>query len=216
LRIPAAALSAYRKAEKMMATADPGCGLSWNLLAGIGRLESTRATTEPSAVQAVSARTPAPKKMPSATWLRFAADGDGDGRSDAQNPFDATLATAKHLCSTGMNFRNQAQALTALMRYNDSMPFARNVLGWAAAGFAVLTAYVRELGRANGLPADFSGPMAKPQRMAVLTGAAVLAVAEPLWGGQGGLLRAALWLVCLGSLATALRRAVRQVRALRG
>ena len=90
------------------------------------------------------------------------------------------------------------------------------VLGWAAAAFAVLTAYVRELGRANGLSADFCGPMAKPQRMAVLTGAAVLAVAEPLWGGQGGLLRAALWLVCLGSLATALRRAVRQVRALRG
>ena len=91
------------------------------------------------------------------------------------------------------------------------------VLGWAAAAaFAVLTASVRELGRANGLPADFSGPMAKPQRMAVLTGAAVLSVAEPLWGGQGGLLRAALWLVCLGSLATALRRAVRQMRALRG
>ena len=90
------------------------------------------------------------------------------------------------------------------------------VLGWAAAAIAVLTAYVRELGRANGLPADFCGPMAKPQRMAVLTGAAVLAVAEPLWGGQGGLLRAALWLVCLGSLATALRRAVRQVRALQG
>lgn len=89
-------------------------------------------------------------------------------------------------------------------------------LGWAAAAFAVLTAYVRELGRANGLSADFCGPMAKPQRMAVLTGAAVLAVAEPLWGGQGGLLRAALWLVCLGSLATALRRAVRQVRALQG
>jgi hypothetical protein len=32
-----------------------------------------------------------------------------------------------------MDFRNQAQALTALMRYNDSMPFAQNVLGWAAA-----------------------------------------------------------------------------------
>jgi len=133
LRIPAAALSAYRKAEKIMATADPGCGLSWNLLAGIGRLESTPASTEPSAVRAVSARTPAPQKAPSATWLRFAADGDGDGRSDPRNPFDATLATAKHLCSSGMNFRNQAQALTALMRYNDSMPFAQNVLGWAAA-----------------------------------------------------------------------------------
>jgi phosphatidylglycerophosphate synthase len=93
--------------------------------------------------------------------------------------------------------------------------FGLPALGWAAVAFAVLTAYVRALGRAHGLPADFSGPMAKPQRMAVLTGAAVLAVAEPLWGGQGDLLRAALWLVCLGSLATALRRAVRLVRALK-
>ena len=59
-------------------------------------------------------------------------------------------------------------------------------LGWAAAAMAILTAYVRELGRATGLPADFSGPMAKPQRMAVLTGAALLSVAEPLWSGQGG------------------------------
>ena len=42
-------------------------------------------------------------------------------------------------------------------------------LGWAAAGFAVLTAYVRELGRACGQEADFSGPMAKPHRMAAIT-----------------------------------------------
>ena len=48
-------------------------------------------------------------------------------------------------------------------------------LGWSAAAFAVLTAYVRELGRANGAPADFSGPMAKQHRMAVMTAAAVLA-----------------------------------------
>jgi hypothetical protein len=133
LRIPATALSAYRKAEKIMAIADPDCGVSWNLLAGIGRIESKPANTEPSAVRTVSTRTPAPKKAPSATWLRFAADGDGDGKSDPQNPFDAALATARHLCSSGMDFRNQAQALTALMRYHDSMPFAQNVLGWAAA-----------------------------------------------------------------------------------
>lgn len=87
-------------------------------------------------------------------------------------------------------------------------------LGWAAAAFAVLTAYVRELGRATGLPADFSGPMGKPQRMAVLTGAALLSLAEPLWSGEGEVLRLALWLVCLGALFTALRRAVRIVAAL--
>src|SRR5277367_6873423 len=43
LGIPMMALSAYRNAEKMMAGADPGCGISWNLLAGIGRIESGHA-----------------------------------------------------------------------------------------------------------------------------------------------------------------------------
>ncbi|PRC61096.1 hypothetical protein C6A85_12585, partial [Mycobacterium sp. ITM-2017-0098] len=37
------ALAAYRNAETMMAGAYPGCGLSWNLLAGIGRIESMHA-----------------------------------------------------------------------------------------------------------------------------------------------------------------------------
>jgi membrane-bound lytic murein transglycosylase B len=38
--IPAAALRAYRTAEATMNIADPSCGLSWGLLAGIGRIES--------------------------------------------------------------------------------------------------------------------------------------------------------------------------------
>ncbi len=57
-------------------------------------------------------------------------------------------------------------------------------LGWAAGAFAVLTAYVRELGRASGQAADFSGPMAKPHRMATVTLAAIIAVFAPLWGGN--------------------------------
>jgi hypothetical protein len=43
LNIPALALAAYRNAERLMAQAMPGCGVSWNLLAGIGRIESTHA-----------------------------------------------------------------------------------------------------------------------------------------------------------------------------
>jgi phosphatidylglycerophosphate synthase len=89
-------------------------------------------------------------------------------------------------------------------------------LGWAAAAMAILTAYVRELGRATGLPADFSGPMAKPQRMAVVTGASLFSVLEPLWSGQGGVLLLALWLVTLGSAVTVLRRGWRMVAALKG
>ncbi len=82
-------------------------------------------------------------------------------------------------------------------------------LGWAAAAFAVFTAYVRELGGANGMPADFSGPMAKPHRMATITLAAVIAALEPLWQGQGEVLTIALWAIAIGSAVTILRRARR-------
>jgi phosphatidylglycerophosphate synthase len=88
-------------------------------------------------------------------------------------------------------------------------------LGWAAAGFAVLTAYTRELGRANGLAADFSGPMAKQHRMAVMTMAALLTVFEPLWNATGAVVVAALWIVAVGALLTTGRRAARIVATLK-
>ncbi len=90
------------------------------------------------------------------------------------------------------------------------------VLGWAAAGFAILTAYVRELGRACGQPADFSGPMAKPHRMAAVTIAAALTLFEPLWNGRNEVLTAALWIIAIGAAVTALRRSWRLVARLRG
>jgi phosphatidylglycerophosphate synthase len=72
-------------------------------------------------------------------------------------------------------------------------------LGWAAVALAILTAYVRELGRSCGLPADFSGPMAKPHRMAVMTAAALASMLEPLWSGRNEILLAALWIVAVGA-----------------
>jgi membrane-bound lytic murein transglycosylase B len=163
LKIPAMALSAYRKAEQTMAAAAPGCGVSWNLLAGIGRIESSHANggaTDASGTavrpiygpvldgslpgneiivqgntggRPVYARAMGPMQFLPGTWSRFASDGDADGKSDPQNLFDASLATARYLCSGGMNLRNQAQVLTAILRYNNSMAYAENVLGWAAA-----------------------------------------------------------------------------------
>jgi len=88
-------------------------------------------------------------------------------------------------------------------------------LGWAAAGFAVLTAYVRELGRASGQGADFSGPMAKQHRMATVTGAAVLSVFEQFAGLHNDLLQAALWIVAIGGAITALRRSRTMIRSMR-
>ncbi|SCB11677.1 CDP-alcohol phosphatidyltransferase family protein [Rhizobium hainanense] len=80
-------------------------------------------------------------------------------------------------------------------------------LGWAAAALAVLTAYVRELGRATGNPSDFGGPMAKQHRMAVATAAALLSIVEALWSGGSWVLTIALWVVAVGSAVTVLRRA---------
>ncbi|MFC8048130.1 lytic transglycosylase, partial [Nocardia sp. NPDC057353] len=43
LGIPEVVLAAYRNAELALASAQPGCGVPWNLLAGIGRIESGHA-----------------------------------------------------------------------------------------------------------------------------------------------------------------------------
>src|SRR5260370_23846239 len=51
-------------------------------------------------------------------------------------------------------------------------------LGWIAALLAVFTAYVRMLGGAAGLAQSFAGPMAKQQRMALMTGACLLSIFE--------------------------------------
>ncbi len=95
-------------------------------------------------------------------------------------------------------------------------------LGWAAAIAAVMTAYVREVGRAAGAPADFSGPMAKPHRMFVMTMAALIGATASLWADQhppeprpddaaamGFVFYVALWIVLIGSTFTALNRARR-------
>jgi hypothetical protein len=67
------------------------------------------------------------------TWARYASDGDGDGIADPQNLFDSTLAAARYLCSGGLNLRDPSQVLAAILRYNNSMSYAQNVLGWASA-----------------------------------------------------------------------------------
>jgi membrane-bound lytic murein transglycosylase B len=163
LGIPAIAMSAYRRAEQKMAVEAPGCGLSWNLLAGIGRIESGHAgggavDARGTAVVPIYgpaldgtlpgnevilqssvgshvtyARAMGPMQFLPGTWARYASDGKGDGAADPQNLFDATLAAARYLCSGGLNLRDPAQVMAAILRYNNSTPYAQNVLGWAAA-----------------------------------------------------------------------------------
>ncbi|GAB5902739.1 lytic transglycosylase domain-containing protein [Mycobacteroides chelonae] len=168
LGIPKIALDAYQNAERMMAKAAPGCGVSWNLLAGIGRIESGHANNgatdikgrvvrpiygpsldgslpgnevivdhEQSRTQGaqVYVRAMGPMQFLPSTWNHYASDGDGDGKADPQNVFDASLAAARYLCSGGLNLRDRSQVMSSILRYNNSMAYAQNVLAWAA-GYA--------------------------------------------------------------------------------
>ena len=103
----------------------------------------------------------------------------------------------------------------------SALGLADAALGWAAAVAAVMTAYVREVGHTAGAPADFSGPMAKPHRMFVMTMAALLAASTPLWAADaapviGRIIYIALWIVVVGSTLTALNRARRALAFLNG
>lgn len=88
-------------------------------------------------------------------------------------------------------------------------------LGWAVGGLAVMAAYVRELGRAVGLDADFVGPMAKQHRMAFLCLGVLITCFEHLWNWQGETLFIVLVIIAIGTTVTIIRRSVRQVRALK-
>ncbi|WP_129138941.1 CDP-alcohol phosphatidyltransferase family protein [Modicisalibacter coralii] len=79
-------------------------------------------------------------------------------------------------------------------------------LGWLAALLAVATAYVRMLGASMGAPMSFIGPMAKPHRMALLSGACLLSVLEPYLWPKGWALLLGLGVVVVGSALTIVRR----------
>ncbi|MEU8898537.1 lytic murein transglycosylase [Nocardia sp. NPDC048505] len=159
LGIPEIVLAAYRNAELALESSTPGCGLSWNLLAGIGRIESGHAssgrtdaagtTVTPIFGPALDGTLPGneiikaadggyvralgPMQFLPGTWSNYAADGNGDGVSDPHNVFDAALAAGKYLCSGGLNLRDPQQELRAVLRYNNSMSYAANVLSWSSA-----------------------------------------------------------------------------------
>lgn len=87
-------------------------------------------------------------------------------------------------------------------------------LGWLAALLAALTAYIRVFGGSTGLAQSFRGPMAKQHRMAVLTAACLLAIAEQLYRHSSHSLTAALAIITIGSAATCVLRTRDIARAL--
>ncbi len=87
-------------------------------------------------------------------------------------------------------------------------------LGWAAALAALLTAYIRTLGAWAGAGQDFSGVMAKQQRMAVVMAACGISAVEGLWWDYGGAFIIALAVIIAGCAVTAGLRTLRIIRRL--
>jgi len=77
-----------------------------------------------------------------------------------------------------------------------------HTLGWLAAVLSVITAYVRALGASAGASQHFSGPMAKPQRMALMTLTCVVMAILGFCGIDVDLIHPVLGVISLGCLYT--------------
>ncbi len=132
------------------------------------------------------------------------------------NVLDGMVALGRRIASPVGELYNEIpdrisdSAVLAGLGYGVGDP----ALGWAAGLVAMLTAYVRATGRAAGAPSDFRGPMAKQQRMALVTALAVFcAVAPRAWAAPAGVW--VLWAITLGAALTAARRTAGIARGLR-
>ncbi len=74
-----------------------------------------------------------PMQFIPSTWVRYAADGNGDGTADPQQIDDATLAAARYLCVGGRNMSSAEGWWAGILSYNRSVSYAQKVFGLADA-----------------------------------------------------------------------------------
>jgi hypothetical protein len=102
-------------------------GLPWQVLAAIGQVESGHGrNVGPSTAGALG-----PMQFLPSTWAFSGVDGDGDGKADIMNAYDAVPAAALYLCRAGA--ANGAQGLyDAIFAYNHADWYVQEVLALAA------------------------------------------------------------------------------------
>jgi membrane-bound lytic murein transglycosylase B len=62
------------------------------------------------------------------TWRRWGADGNGDGRLDPHNVYDASLGAARYLCSGNRDLADPAERDAAILSYNRSAAYRNMVV----------------------------------------------------------------------------------------
>ncbi|MGI8870440.1 MAG: lytic murein transglycosylase [Mycobacteriales bacterium] len=80
-----------------------------------------------------------PMQFMPATWRAYGIDADGNGVADPQNLFDATVAAANYLCSTGQNLSTPAGQVAAILDYNHSLEYVAMVRSLSKAYMAGLS-----------------------------------------------------------------------------
>ncbi|WP_307810694.1 lytic murein transglycosylase [Tomitella cavernea] len=74
-----------------------------------------------------------PMQFMPGTWSHYGADGNNDGAADPNNVYDATFAAGRLLCAAGSNLSDPAATTGAILTYNHSMAYVKNVQAWAHA-----------------------------------------------------------------------------------
>ncbi len=113
--------------ELYIASAHYCPGLRWQVLAAIGQVESNHGRNAGRS----SAGALGPMQFLPSTWAGSGVDGDGDGKKDIQNPYDAVPAAALYLCQYGAGQGGQ-QLYDAVFAYNHADWYVKLVLGLAA------------------------------------------------------------------------------------
>jgi hypothetical protein len=72
-----------------------------------------------------------PMQFIPSTWQSVGVDGNGDGRRDPNNLFDATYGAARYLCDGDADLRNSDARAQAVRRYNNADKYLRVVLNLA-------------------------------------------------------------------------------------
>lgn len=71
-----------------------------------------------------------PMQFIPSTWAHWGKDGNGDGRKDPNNIFDAALAAGHYLCAGPRNLSVRGDLDRAILSYNHSDTYLRTVLSW--------------------------------------------------------------------------------------
>ena len=101
------------------------------------------------------------------TWSWAGRDGDGDGRRDPQNVFDAALATADYLCLGGRDLSRAGDLRSAVLSYNQSGAYHSAVVEWVSYfqrhGLAALTTVAFRVGSGGRASARLAEPRPAPR-----------------------------------------------------